>query len=107
MQIKFLATGRPFSYDISGESINGFDFGIVEHGGQVTATDDLRESGIRGVERDESGELFVTLCQAPPVTKVIRGVELREGDWRESDWIDAADYDPETLYIEEVSREER
>ena len=103
MKIQFLATGRPFSYNISGEAINGFDFSIVEHGGKVTPTNELREAGIRGVERDEKGELFVTLCQAPPVTKVIRGVEMREGDWRESDWIDAADYDAETLYIKEMT----
>ena len=101
MQLKFLATGRPFAYEISGETINDFDFDIVEHGGKVTATSELREAGIRKVERDENGELWVTLCQAPPVTKVVRGVEMREGDWRESDWIDAADYDPETLYIKE------
>ena len=103
MQLKFLATGRPFSYDISGETINAFDFSIVEHGGKVTPTSELREAGIRKVERDENGDLWVTLCQAPPVTKVIRGVELREGDWRESDWIDAADYNAETLYVKELT----
>ena len=103
MKIKFLATGRAFDYTIDGQTINGFDFGIVEHGGKVTPTSELREAGIRGVERDESGELFVTLYQAPPVTKFVRGVEMREGDWRESDWIDAADYDPETLYIKEMT----
>ena len=104
MQIKFLATGRPFDYAINGETINGFDLSIVEHGGKVRITEELAEAGIRKVERYENGQLWVTLCQAPPVTKVIRGVEMREGDWRESDWIDAAVYDPETLYIEEVSR---
>ena len=105
MQLKFKATGRPFDYEISGETINGFDFSIVEHGGKVTATSELREAGIRKVERDESGELWVTLCQAPPVTKVVRGIKMREGDWRESDWIDAAQYDPEILYIKEVINE--
>ena len=103
MQVKFKATGRPFSYDISDETINGFDFAIVEHGGNVTPTEELREAGIRGVERKENGELFVTLCQSPPVTKVVRGVELREGDWRESDWIDSAEYNAETLYIKELT----
>ena len=104
MKIKFLATGNPFSYTVSGETINGIDLSIVEHGGKVQITDELREAGIRKVERDESGELWVTLCQAPPVTRVFRGVEFREGDWRESDWIDVADYDPEALYIKEVER---
>ena len=103
MKIKFLATGRPFDYAINDETVNGFDFSIVEHGGKVTATSELREAGIRKAERDENGELYVMLCQAPPVTKVIRGVEFREGDWRESDWIDAADYDPEALYIKEIT----
>ena len=103
MKTKFLAKNKPYNYSISGETINGFDFSVVEHGGKVTITNELREAGIRGVERDENGELFVTLCQAPPVTKVIRGVEMREGDWRESDWIDAADYNAETLYIKELT----
>ena len=103
MKIKFLAKGRPFDYEINEETVNGFDFSIVEHGGKVTRTSELREAGIRKVERDEGGELWVTLCQAPPVTRVYKGVEFREGDWTESDWIDAADYDPETLYIKEVS----
>ena len=106
MQLKFKATGRAFDYTIDGETINGFDFVIVEHGGKVTPTQELRETGIRGVERDENGELWVTLCQAPPVTKIVRGVEMREGDWRESDWIDAAAYDPDTLYIKEVDNEQ-
>lgn len=103
MQLKFKATGRPFRYEIDGEKINGFDFSIVEHGGEVTATKELREAGIRKVERDENGELWVTLCQAPPVTRVFKGVEFREGDWTESDWIDAGEYDPDTLYIKEIT----
>ena len=103
MKIKLKATGSAFNYTIDGEEINGFDFGIVEHGGRVTPTSELRESGIRKVERDENGELWVTLCQAPPVTRTYKGAELREGDWTESDWIDAADYDPETLYIKEIT----
>ena len=103
MQIKFLATGRAFDYTINGETVNGFDLSVIEHGGKFIGSEETREAGIRNAERDEAGELWVTLCQAPPVTKIIRGVEMREGDWRESDWIDAANYDPETLYIVDVT----
>lgn len=124
MKIKLKATASAPAYDINGESINGFDLSVIEQGGKFVGNEDTREAGIRDAYRDESGELHVVLKQAPPVTKISyivngkpvtlkpdaeppegysKAVEHRGGNWTESDWIDAADYDPGTLYIKKVT----
>ena len=87
MKIKFLATGHAPIYSISGEAINGIDFLPLEHGGQFIGNEETRVQGIRAAERDESGELWMMLCQA-----------VGPGHWAESDWIDASDYDPDAVY---------
>lgn len=155
MQLRFKATSSTFSYTISGETINGIDLSPLEHGGQFVGNDDTKAAGIRHAERDSSGELWVTLQQAPPITRIsfvvegrkrpitlspeqierdgdklvlhveqnsgkvdeggepvmetvevrhtiVREIEHRDGDWTESDWIDASTYDPDALYIKEV-----
>lgn len=104
MKLRFLATGKGGPYSIDGETIDGIDFSIVEHGGQVLDTTELREAGVRGAWRDESGELYVVLCQEVPRTVELHGRKYPQGDWRGSgQWIDADSYDPETLYIQQVN----
>lgn len=140
MKIKFKATARAVDYIISNETINGFDLSVIEHGGQFIGDESTRAAGIRDAWRDASGELFVVLQQALPLTRttyiiegkphtyqpgqvsedgdsiivsgadgdtqtlgpVERRIEHHGGHWRESEWIDAADYNPNTLYIKEV-----
>ena len=92
MKIKFLATGNaPTHYEIDGEIINGIDLSIIEYGGRFMCNEVARQAGIRHAERDEHGELWVTLKQ-----------ESGSGHWRESDWIDAVDYDPDAIYIRQI-----
>jgi len=89
MKIKFLATGTaPDTYTITGETVNGIDLSIVEHGGKFLGSDVTRAAGIRDAVRDEHGELWVTLCQ-----------QVGPGHWTESDWFDAKDYAPEAIYV--------
>ena len=136
MHIKFKATSNPTAYTIEGEKINGIDLSLLEHGDQFIGNDETKAAGIRHAERDSQGELWVTLQQAPPVTRIsfkvegrkapitlrpeqveregdelvvgderwtiLRTIEHRGGDWTESEWIDAADYDADVLYIKEV-----
>jgi hypothetical protein len=134
MKIKFLATGNaPNFYTFSGEVItvhieetDSFDLSdFPQDGVFVGIESDLislpPSQLIRDVERTD--DLYVTLCQKPPVTKITyivdgkpltllaeatppeeheKKIEHRGGNWKESDWIDSQDYDPETLYIQEV-----
>lgn len=94
--------------------------------GAETEVLELRGSQIiRNVDRVD-GELEVILCQKAPVSKVTyflngkrktvlatdpepseydKKVKHRGGHWTESDWIDASDYEPEKLYIKEVTDE--
>jgi len=155
MQIRFDATYTDFGYTINGETINAIDLSQLDHGDQFVGDDETNAVGIRHAERDANGVLWVTLQQAPPVTRVsfvvqgrkrpitlmpeqverdgkelvlretqetgetddngdpvtetietrytvVREIEHRGGDWRESDWIDASAYEPNTLYIKEV-----
>jgi hypothetical protein len=95
MKIKFLATSKsPQNYTITGETINGLDLSVIEHGGKFVGNDDTAEAGIRDAYRDESGELFVTLKQGTIASKL-----GRPAHWRESDWMDAGDYKPDTCYV--------
>ena len=88
MMIKFLATGSAPIYSITGESINGIDLSPLEHGGAFVGDDETKAAGIRGAERDASGELWVTLCQA-----------VGPGHWMDGDWIDASAYDPDAIHV--------
>ena len=94
MKIRFLATGNmPDSYIISKETINGIDLSIIEHGGKFVGNDETRAAGIRNAKRDESGVLWVTLCQ-----------EVGPGHWTESEWIDADDYVSEAVYVAKLDK---
>ena len=47
------------------------------------------------METDVQGEIWVTLQQSALPYQV----PTNSHDWKESDWIDAADYDPNQCYI--------
>lgn len=93
MKLKFLATGNAPNYIISGETINGIDLSIVEHGGEFIGSEETRQAGIRNAERDETGELWVTLCQ-----------QVGPGHWTEGEWLDAEDYDPNAIYVAKLDK---
>ena len=96
MKIKFLATGvAPNVYEFDGEKIiiDGieYDLSVFEEGDVFEG----ENNHIRDVQRID-GELYVTLCQ-----------KAREGHWRGIDeYIDSNDYNPDTLYIREISEDE-
>lgn len=102
MKIKFLATGNaPTHYSFTGDVITAhrgvqpedFDLSGLQHGDQFqgVSVDNLILSPghvIRAAERDSNGELHVTLCQ-----------QVGPGHWKESGWMDAADYDPANIQV--------
>lgn len=97
MKIKFKAKGAPQpDYVIIAKTINGIDLSVFPEGGQFIGDETTNAAGIYEVTRT-NGELFVTLAQrglayqCPPTNG--------SHDWTESDWIDAADYHPDTCYI--------
>ena len=91
MKLRFLSTGpAPTHYEIDDETINDFDLSALEHGDKWQGNDETEAAGIRHAERDEAGELWVTLKQ-----------EVGPGHWSESEWIDAADYDPDAVYVKQ------
>lgn len=96
MKIKILALIKYVQNTISGETVNGIDLSEIPNGTKIfPLPEPLTEAGITAVERDETGELFVTLQQAClsyeyPVTS---------HDWKESEWIPASQFDPDTCYI--------
>ncbi len=105
MRIKFLATGSAPEYTIDGDTVNGIDLS-----GDYDA-EQAREQGIREAYMQD-GEWHVVLCQMAPVTHAVtlsdgQVIETRGGDWQESDWIDAEDYDPAVMYIKELERGEQ
>jgi len=127
MKIKFLATAKEADYEFEGETvkINGeaLDLSEFPQDGKFEGVEGDENRIIRNVERTD--DLYVTLCQSPPVTKVTyikdgksttlpvdaeapeydKKIEHRGGHWTESDWIDSNDYDSNELYIKEVSDE--
>lgn len=104
MKLQFIATAQsPNHYDINGEVITAYsgdqsesiDLSVIEEGGkfqgiELSVLDLPPMQVIRDCERKD-GELHVTLCQ-----------EAGSGHWRKSDWMDAANYDPETTYIKNI-----
>lgn len=96
MKLRFLAVGNNADYSITQESVNGIDLSVIPTGVSIDPLPDiLYISGIRAVERDEGGELWVTLTQ--PCTSY--EYKVQKHNWTESGWIDFQDYDPTTCYI--------
>ena len=99
MKIKFLATGiAPDEYEFEGEKIiiDGIEYDLSElEQGDIFEGLEGENNFIRDAKRVD-GKLYVTLCQ-----KALRG------HWRGIDeYIDSKDYNPDTLYIREISEEE-
>ena len=102
MKIKFLATGNaPTHYSFAGETVTAhvnvisedFDLSAISVGDKVTSvsvdTLDLNSGHIlRDAYRDESGELYITLCQ-----------RVGPGHWSESDWMDVSDYNSDAIQV--------
>lgn len=105
MKIKFLATGdSPDYYEIENEILtlfhdgkkeevdfSSFNVGDKYEGVEFEHIDLFRGSSIIDAHREETGELFLTLCQ-----------QCSDGHWVESDWIDSKSYNKTTRYIREV-----
>lgn len=96
-KLNMLATAKsPDYYEIAGEVITAhydgvsetYDLSVFEEGGKFLGTDPVNGvTAIRDVERVD-GELKVTLCQ-----------QVGPGHWSESDWFDAAQYDPDAIHV--------
>ena len=95
MEIKFKASSNAPEYDIQGETINGFDLSPLENGGEFVGNEQTKEAGIRDAYRDEQGELHVTLKQSVIASQYPK----RRADWRDSDEIDADDYEQGKCYV--------
>lgn len=104
MKIKLLATSAaPDYYSFSGDVITAYhgkevevyDLSAFPDGGIFEGAEPVNDvTAIRHIERID-GVLRVTLLQ-----QVIAGqYPDRKAHWRESAWIDAADYDPNTCYV--------
>ena len=97
MKLTFIATSvGPDAHQIEGETINGFDFSALDHGGQYVPTAETLAAGIRGAHRDAAGVLHVMLTERciagryPGVPAHWRGPEQA---------IEATDYDPADCHI--------
>lgn len=97
MKIKFLAAGiAPDYYDIDGETITAFvgdqsdsyDLSVIGEGDELV--DITPVSGITPIRSATriNGELEVVLAQ-----------RVGAGHWLESGWMDAANYDPDTVHV--------
>lgn len=95
MKIKFLATNNSPDYTITGETINGLDLSVFEHGDQFIRNETTDEAGIRNAYRDEQGILHVTLMQ----TVIASQLAGFKAHWREGPYIDSEEYDPNTCYV--------
>ncbi len=96
MKIKFHAIAKHYDYTITATSINGFDMSGIPADTRVSPLPlELADTGIRAIETDASGEVFVTLQQS----KLPYEYPVNRHDWSESDWIDATSYDPSQCYI--------
>ena len=121
MKLKFEAWHKAPEYDISGDVIKAEYNGKTEsidlsefpengewEGGELENITGLSASNVIS-DVFHNGELRVTLCQKVPVAFTTkhgdREIEHQTGNWIESDWIDAADYEKGKLYIKEVSNE--
>lgn len=105
MKIKLLAVAQGSDYyHFSGDTVISYkgsheevyDLSLFPESGVFKGADALPSGApaIRGVERVD-GELYVTLTQ-----KVIAGqYPGRKAHWRESPFIVAEDYDPNTCYV--------
>lgn len=94
MKLKFLAKNEAPEYAIQGETLNGLDLSIIEHGGRFIPNEATNAAGIFNAYRDEQGELFVTLAQDCCASRW-----GKPAHWRESEYIDAESFEPETCYI--------
>lgn len=121
MKIKFEAWEKAPEYDISGNVITATHNDEVEvidlsefpqngkwQGGELENITELSPSNVI-CDVFHDGELHVTLCQKVPVAFTTKHgdkeIEHQTGDWVESDWIDADDYEKGKLYIKEVGNE--
>lgn len=96
MKIKLRA--RSFGirdHKISGETVNGLDLSPLEHGGQFIGGEVTEAAHIYDAYRDAKGVLHVTLDMATIASRL----PGRPAHWRDSDWINAADYDSEVCYV--------
>ncbi|MFJ5538527.1 hypothetical protein [Vreelandella titanicae] len=104
MQLQFIARhGADNAYEISGEIVNGFDLSGFPNDAKFIPNETTLAAGIVGVKRID-GELRVTLIQSgmPYECEPTNG----QHNWAESDWIDAANYDPAQCYIVATSAPE-
>lgn len=99
MKVKF-TVGQNFDYTISSDTINGIDLSEIQEG-ESFSLPEMRDVGVIKAKRANGG-LYVTLQQACTAYRVPVGSH----DWRESDWIDAADFDPNTCYIKPTAAPE-
>lgn len=115
MRIKFLATGSAPDYIINGDKINNIELSeIADKFEMYDEEGNPTQASIAGIREAymQDGEWHVVLCQMAPVTHAVtlsdgQVIETRGGDWQESDWIDAEDYDPTVIYIKELERGEQ
>lgn len=123
MLIKFRAVESAPQYTVLDSTINGLDLSVFTEGDQfLPESPEAEAAGIADAWRDSSGELHAVLLQSPPVTLVTYltptgpvtltpdaptpveftgTISHRPGAWKSSEWINAATYDPDTLYIQQ------
>jgi len=102
MKIKFKAKGiQQPNYTIVVSTINDIDLSLFPVGGKFIGDEATQAAGIYDVEYVDS-ELHVTLAQ----TGLAYQCQPTNGshDWVESDWIDATEYDDNTVYILATSK---
>ena len=121
MKIKLIPSINAPEYDISGNVITATHNDEVEvidlsefpqngkwQGGELENITKLSPSNVI-CDVFHDGELHVKLCQKVPVAFTTKHgdkeIKHQTGDWVESDWIDADDYEKEKLYIKEVGNE--
>lgn len=97
MKLKFLPTQQNFTHTVTGETIDGIDLSEILDG-ESFSLPEMSAVGIRKAERID-GELFVTLEQCC----IAYRYPVSSHDWRESDWIDADDFNPNQCYCKPIS----
>lgn len=104
--MKLLIADKPQHHDyvINGSVINGIDVALFPEGATFTGDETTAAAGIYNVERI-NGELHVTLGQRGLLYEC--APTNRSHDWLGTgEWIDAADYNPESCYIVATSAPE-